>query len=81
MCRARRVSKDKDCNTDCIGPFGRCCECNKLGCRICSHWKERWGSPNNSSDYTNRGFGPIGMKFSGEKLENVPYGIKKNYLI
>ena len=38
------------------------------------------GSPNNSSDYTNRGFGlfgPIGMKFSGEKLENVPYGIKK----
>ena len=40
--------------------------------------EERWGSPNNSSDYTNRGFGPIGMKFSGEKLKCSIYGVKKN---
>ena len=39
------------------------------------------GSPNNSSDYTNRGFGlfgSIGMKFSGEKLKCSIYGVKKN---
>ena len=74
---AREVSKDENCNTGCIGPLGGCCECNKILCRICSNWKERWsGSPNISDFTTDRGLGvigPIGMKYSGKNFESVPY--------